>query len=203
MTPLHGIACFYDVGFGARAVSRKTPIYFIIIIIYYHLLLLLFIIIYYYYYYFIAYRPQTHSCDWPDLLTGLIWFGTLCSCLQKDKKTKDKKTKRQKGKKTKRQKDNKTKRQKDNKKHTDKKTKRQKEKKTTRHKDKKTERQQDKKTTKQKGKKTLVSCSPFALVWQLSVSAATATVRKLPPEYKYCLNFNMFDPFINSPYVCM
>ena len=25
MTPLHGIACFYDVGFGARAVSRKTP----------------------------------------------------------------------------------------------------------------------------------------------------------------------------------
>ena len=28
MTPLHGIACFYDVGFGARAVSRKTPIYF-------------------------------------------------------------------------------------------------------------------------------------------------------------------------------
>ena len=29
MTPLHGIACFYDVGFGARAVSRKTPIYFI------------------------------------------------------------------------------------------------------------------------------------------------------------------------------
>ena len=27
--PLHGIACFYDVGFGARAVSRKTPIYFI------------------------------------------------------------------------------------------------------------------------------------------------------------------------------
>ena len=26
---LHGIACFYDVGFGARAVSRKTPIYFI------------------------------------------------------------------------------------------------------------------------------------------------------------------------------
>ena len=31
MTPLHGIACFYDVGFGARAVSRKTPIYFIFI----------------------------------------------------------------------------------------------------------------------------------------------------------------------------
>ena len=30
MTPLHGIACFYDVGFGARAVSRKTPIYFMI-----------------------------------------------------------------------------------------------------------------------------------------------------------------------------
>ena len=29
MTPLPGIACFYDVGFGARAVSRKTPIYFI------------------------------------------------------------------------------------------------------------------------------------------------------------------------------
>ena len=29
MTPLLGIACFYDVGFGARAVSRKTPIYFI------------------------------------------------------------------------------------------------------------------------------------------------------------------------------
>ena len=29
MTPLHGIACFYDVGFGARAVSRKMPIYFI------------------------------------------------------------------------------------------------------------------------------------------------------------------------------
>ena len=28
MTPLHGIASFYDVGFGARAVSRKTPIYF-------------------------------------------------------------------------------------------------------------------------------------------------------------------------------
>ena len=33
MTPLHGIACFYDVGFGARAVSGKTPIYFTIIII--------------------------------------------------------------------------------------------------------------------------------------------------------------------------
>ena len=32
MTPLHGIACFYDVGFGARAVSSKTPIYFIIIV---------------------------------------------------------------------------------------------------------------------------------------------------------------------------
>ena len=32
MTPLHGIACFYDVGFGARAVSRKTPIYFMIMI---------------------------------------------------------------------------------------------------------------------------------------------------------------------------
>ena len=31
MTPLHGIACFCDVGFGARAVSRKTPIYFILI----------------------------------------------------------------------------------------------------------------------------------------------------------------------------
>ena len=31
MTPLHGIACFYDVGFGARAVSRKMPIYFILI----------------------------------------------------------------------------------------------------------------------------------------------------------------------------
>ena len=31
MTPLHGIACFYDVGFGARAVSRKTPIYFILV----------------------------------------------------------------------------------------------------------------------------------------------------------------------------
>ena len=30
MTPLHVIACFYDVGFGARAVSRKTPIYFIL-----------------------------------------------------------------------------------------------------------------------------------------------------------------------------
>ena len=30
MTPLHGIACFYDFGFGARAVSRKTPIYFMI-----------------------------------------------------------------------------------------------------------------------------------------------------------------------------
>ena len=29
MTPLHDIACFYDVGFGAWAVSRKTPIYFI------------------------------------------------------------------------------------------------------------------------------------------------------------------------------
>ena len=29
MTPLHGIACFYDVGFDARAGSRKTPIYFI------------------------------------------------------------------------------------------------------------------------------------------------------------------------------
>ena len=29
MTPSHSIACFYDVGFGARAVSRKTPIYFI------------------------------------------------------------------------------------------------------------------------------------------------------------------------------
>ena len=33
MTPLHGIACFCDIGFGARAVSRKTPIYFIIVII--------------------------------------------------------------------------------------------------------------------------------------------------------------------------
>ena len=32
MTPLHGIAYFYDVGFGARAVSRKTPIYFIFIL---------------------------------------------------------------------------------------------------------------------------------------------------------------------------
>ena len=31
MTPLHGIACFYYVGFGARAVSRKTPIYFILL----------------------------------------------------------------------------------------------------------------------------------------------------------------------------
>ena len=30
MTPLHGIACFCDIGFGARAVSRKTPIYFIL-----------------------------------------------------------------------------------------------------------------------------------------------------------------------------
>ena len=30
MIPLHGIACFYDVGFGARAVSRKTPIYFML-----------------------------------------------------------------------------------------------------------------------------------------------------------------------------
>ena len=29
MTPLHGITCFYHVGFGARAVSPKTPIYFI------------------------------------------------------------------------------------------------------------------------------------------------------------------------------
>ena len=27
---LHGIACFCDIGFGARAVSRKTPIYFMI-----------------------------------------------------------------------------------------------------------------------------------------------------------------------------
>ena len=33
MTPLHGIACFYDVGFGVRAVSRKTPIYFIIFLV--------------------------------------------------------------------------------------------------------------------------------------------------------------------------
>ena len=32
MTPLHGIACFYDDGFGARAVSCKTPIYFIMMI---------------------------------------------------------------------------------------------------------------------------------------------------------------------------
>ena len=32
MTPLHGIACFCDIGFGARAVSRKTPIYFIVFI---------------------------------------------------------------------------------------------------------------------------------------------------------------------------
>ncbi len=32
MTLLHGIVCFYDVGFGVRAVSRKTPIYFMIII---------------------------------------------------------------------------------------------------------------------------------------------------------------------------
>ena len=32
MTPLHGIACFYNVGFGARAVSRKTPIYFILLV---------------------------------------------------------------------------------------------------------------------------------------------------------------------------
>ena len=31
MTPLHGIACFYDVGFGTRAVSRKTPIYFMVL----------------------------------------------------------------------------------------------------------------------------------------------------------------------------
>ena len=30
MTPLHGIACFCDIGFGARAVSRKTPIFFIL-----------------------------------------------------------------------------------------------------------------------------------------------------------------------------
>ena len=29
MIPLHGIACFCDIGFGARAVSRKTPIFFI------------------------------------------------------------------------------------------------------------------------------------------------------------------------------
>ena len=29
MTPLYGIACFCDIGFGARAVSRKTPIFFI------------------------------------------------------------------------------------------------------------------------------------------------------------------------------
>ena len=34
MTPLHGIACFCDIGFGARAVSRKTPIFFIIYHIY-------------------------------------------------------------------------------------------------------------------------------------------------------------------------
>ena len=38
MTPLHGIACFYDVGFGARAVSRKTPIYFIY---YYYMIIML------------------------------------------------------------------------------------------------------------------------------------------------------------------
>ena len=31
MTPLHGIACFYDVGFGAQAVSRNMPIYFMMI----------------------------------------------------------------------------------------------------------------------------------------------------------------------------
>ena len=30
MTPLHGIACFCDIGFGARAVSRKTPIFFLL-----------------------------------------------------------------------------------------------------------------------------------------------------------------------------
>ena len=30
MIPLHGIACFCDIGFGARAVSRKTPIFFIV-----------------------------------------------------------------------------------------------------------------------------------------------------------------------------
>ena len=35
MTPLHGIASFDDVGFGARAVSRKTPIYFIYFIFIY------------------------------------------------------------------------------------------------------------------------------------------------------------------------
>ena len=35
MTPLHGIACFYHVGFDARAVSRKTPIFFIYISIYF------------------------------------------------------------------------------------------------------------------------------------------------------------------------
>ena len=32
MISYDSIACFYDVGFGARAVSRKTPIYFIILI---------------------------------------------------------------------------------------------------------------------------------------------------------------------------
>ena len=41
MTPLHGIACFYDVGFGARAVSRKTPIYFIVVVVVAVFLLLL------------------------------------------------------------------------------------------------------------------------------------------------------------------
>ena len=33
MTPLHGIACFCDIGFGARTVSRKTPVYFICLIL--------------------------------------------------------------------------------------------------------------------------------------------------------------------------
>ena len=42
---LHGIACFYDVGFGAWAVSRKTPIYFIIIITIIAIIIILMIII--------------------------------------------------------------------------------------------------------------------------------------------------------------
>ena len=41
MTPSHGIACFYDVGFGARAVSCKTPIYFIVVVVVAVFLLLL------------------------------------------------------------------------------------------------------------------------------------------------------------------
>ena len=36
LIPFHGIACYCVVGYGARAVSRKTPIYFITVTEYHH-----------------------------------------------------------------------------------------------------------------------------------------------------------------------